>query len=90
MNSARILKLAEVYQTDFVWYESHSVYSSGYGEVRPGCTATSAEIHRADNGIAYEDDRMYGVSWRCWSSKPTKDQTKDAAWLDEKLEEIEE
>lgn len=75
-----LLTLNEAYRAEIVWYESRTVYDSGYAILLPGDTKTSTTVKRINAGNAYEDDLEYGSIWRCWAGKPTIEQRKAAEW----------
>lgn len=79
--NAKLLTLDEAYNADIVFYESNGTSGSEYGRLTPGSTKYSTGIRRiCYSGYAYEDDREYGSSWRCWNVKPSDKQSKNTPW----------
>ena len=76
--SAHLLTLEETIGGDECWIEGRG-RACGYGDALLTDDAELVDFYRPHSILTlsfYE----YGVTWRCWSHKPTDEQRKAVAW----------
>ena len=75
----RVLTLEEAIEADICWAEANGVemiiptrlYDNGGTVTLRKLIADPEEVPRDE----------YGVTWRCWTARPTREERKAAAWL---------
>ena len=74
----RVMTLEEVLGGDECWIEGKSV-ACGYGDAVLTCDGEHVDFYRP-HSVYILDFYEYGLSWRCWTAKPTDKQREATAW----------
>lgn len=77
--TARLLTLEEALDCEECFFESWNG-AEFYAECVYSDSMNCADIygpHRFDRDVPLE---LYGIGWRCWSSRPTKEQMEETKW----------
>lgn len=85
----RIMMLDELRQLEhtdhIIWMEANGDPESfdGYAEVTTNFVTKDIEFFVPGNEVEFiPDNKNYGKSWRCWSSRPTDEQRGAVKWDD--------
>lgn len=83
----RVLTLEELRQLEhtdhIIWIEANGDPESfdGYAEVTTNIVTKDIELFVPGNEVEFiPDNKNYGKTWRCWSSKPTDEQREAVKW----------
>ena len=83
----RVMTLDELRQLEhtdhIVWIEANGDPESfdGYAEVTTNFVTKDIELFVPGNEVEFiPDNKNYGKTWRCWSSKPTDKQREAVPW----------
>lgn len=74
----RVMTLEEALGGNECWIEGRSV-ACGYGDAVLTCDGERVDFYRP-HSVYILDFYEYGLSWRCWTSKPTDGQRKAVKW----------
>ena len=78
------MTLEEALESDFCWLETHGWHSGDY--FAPVLRSQTLDDESGRTFIDQNDDLFgfkdseYGVTCRCWTSRPTKEQREATAW----------
>ena len=75
----RVMTLAEVKSSDFVYFEFHDVILEDCAVLmEPLCR--DIVIVSPENGRWFMPESEYNDSWRCWTAMPTPEQREAEPW----------
>lgn len=85
----RVMTLDELRQLEhtdhIIWIEANGDPESfnGYAEVTTNLMTKDIEFFAPGNEVEFiPDNKNYGKTWRCWSSRPTNEQREAAPWTE--------
>lgn len=81
VHSAHLLTIEEADKADCVWIEitPHTIIGVRNIGIVPTDT-TACMVSTFGGSTSCYNTCNYGTQWRCWSSKPTMEQMKEAEW----------
>lgn len=85
VNGARLLTLEEADKANYVWMEvfPHMIVGPRLVRIVPIDTTACMVYTFGEQYPTCFYTGIYNKTWRCWSEKPTIEQSKGAKWLDE-------